>query len=89
MVQTWAFSNKAIPQGWAKLISAVLERGHQLLWRCFFKEEVRILEQQKKANGLEMPLDQILGEGPYSDPKDQALYDDYTLKLDYTSCQLK
>lgn len=47
----------------------------------FFKEESRILEQQEKANGLQISLDQILGERPFSDPKDQALYDDCSLSL--------
>ena len=46
---------------------------------CFLKEESRILEQQEKTKGLEIFLDQILGEGHYSDPQDQALYDDDTL----------
>ena len=61
IVKTWYFSNKAMPQDWAQLISAVLESGQQLLWRCFLKEEVKILEQQEKAKGLEISLNQILG----------------------------
>ena len=82
MVKTWAFSSKAMPQDWIQLISAVLESGSQLLWRCFFfKEEVGIFEQQEKAKGLEISLDQILGEGLYSDPQDQGPYDDHTLSL--------
>ena len=44
----WASSNKAIPQDWTQLISAVLESELQLLWMYYFKEEAKILEQQKK-----------------------------------------
>ena len=40
MVKMWAFSSKAMPQDWAQLISAVLESGQQLLWRCFFKRKL-------------------------------------------------
>ena len=81
VVKMWAFSSKATTQDWTQFISAVLESGPQLLWRCFCKEEIKILEQQEKAKGLEISLDQILGEGLYSDPQDQALYDDHTLSL--------
>ena len=81
MVKMWAFSSKATTQDWTQLISAVLENGQQLLWRCFFKEEIRILEQQEKTKGLEIFLEQILGEGLYSDPQDKALYVDHTLSL--------
>lgn len=41
----------------------------------FFKEEARILEQEEKANIVEIFLDQILGEGPYSDPKHSSFKD--------------
>ena len=81
MVKTWAFSSKAMHQDWAQLILAVLESGPQLFWRFFLKEEARILEQQEKAKGFDIFVDQILGEGLYSDPQDQALYDDHTLSL--------
>ena len=81
MLKTWAFSSKATTHDWAQLSSAVLECGPQLHWRCFLKEEARILEQQEKAKGTEISIDQILGEGLYSDPQDQALYNDHTLSL--------
>ena len=68
-----------MPQDWAQLISVILESGPQLLLRCFLKEEARILEQQEKAKGLEISLDQILGEGLYSDPQHQAHFDDHTV----------
>ena len=42
---------------------------------------MEILEQQGKVKGLDISQDQILGEGLYSDPQDQALYDDHTLSL--------
>ena len=41
----------------------------------------KILEQQGKAKGFEASQDQILGEGHYSDPQDQALYNKHTLSL--------
>ena len=46
-----------------------------------FRQEAKILEQQGKAKGLEISQDQILGEGLYSDPQDQSLYDEYTLSI--------
>ena len=59
----------------------VLESGPQLLWRCFCKEDAKTLEQQEKAKGLEISLDQILDKGLYSDSQDQAFYDYHTLSL--------
>ena len=34
-----------------------------------------------KSKRIEILQDQILGEGLYSDPQDQALYDEHTLSL--------
>lgn len=81
MVKTWASSNKAMPQDWIQLISAVLDNGLQLLWKCYWRKEVKILEQQAKEKGLEISQDQILGKGLYSDLQDQGLYDEHTLSL--------
>ena len=81
MVKTWALSSKAMPQYWTQLISAVLESGLQVLWKDFFKEEAKILQQQEKAKGLEISLDQIQGEGLYSNFQDQAFCDYHTLSL--------
>ena len=50
-------------------------------WICFLKEGARILEQQEKATGIEISLDQIIDEEVYSDPEDQALYNEHTLSL--------
>ena len=78
----WASNNKAIPHDWIQLISAVLENGPHLLWKCYWREEAKkILQQQGKAKGLEISQDQILDEGFYSDPQDQALYNEHTLSL--------
>lgn len=52
-----------------------------MLWRCYIKEEAKIVELQEKAKGLEISLDQILGEGLYFDSQDQALCDEHTLSL--------
>ena len=81
MVKTWAFNNKATPYDWTPLISAFLESGPQLHWICFLKEEGRILEQQEKATGIEISLDQIIDEEVYSDPEDQSLSDEHTPSL--------
>ena len=77
----WASSNKVTPQDWIQLIKAVLENGLQLLWQCYQREEAKILQQQGKTKGLRIPQDQILGESLYSDPQDQALYNEHTLSL--------
>ena len=77
-----------MPQDWAQLISGVLGNGQKFLWRCFFKEEARILEQNEKAKGLEIFLDQILDKGISSDLQDQTRYDDHTLSL-YSTAALK
>ena len=81
MVKMLASSNKVTPQDWTQLISAVLENGPQLLWRCYFKEENWILEQHEKAKGLEISLDQILGKELYYDSQDQSFYDEHTMFL--------
>ena len=49
MAKMQASSNKAMPQDWIQLFSAVLENGTQLLWKCYMREEVKILEQQEKS----------------------------------------
>ena len=70
-----------MPKDCTQLISAVLFSGPHMLWRCFSKKEVRNLKQQEKAKGLEISLDQILGEGLYSNFQDQAFCDYHTLSL--------
>ena len=62
-------------------MSAVLESGSLLHWKCLFKQEARLLDQQKRAKGTKISLDQILGKGLYSDPQKQALYDDHLLSI--------
>ena len=49
-----------MPQDWIQLISAVLENGPQVPCKCYWREEVKFLEQQRKAKGLEIFQDQIL-----------------------------
>ena len=39
MVKMWTSRNKAMPQDWIQLISAVLENGPQLLWKCYWRVE--------------------------------------------------
>ena len=79
MIKTWASSIKVTPHAWLQLVSAVLDDGPQLMFKCYFREEVKILEQQGKAKRLETSQDQILGEGTYVDPQVQALYDEKIL----------
>ena len=62
MLKTWPLSNKATTHHWAQLTSDILESSPQLHFRCLFKEETRLLQQQKSAKGTEISLDQILGE---------------------------
>ena len=55
--------------------------------RCFGsvigekKQKKKNLEQQGKAKEFETSQDQIFGEGHYSDPQEQAHYDEHTLSL--------
>ena len=51
------------------------------MFKCYYKEEAKILEQQGKAKGLETSQGQILGEGTYADPQIQALYNEQILFL--------
>ena len=37
------------------------------MFKCYFKEEAKVLEQQGKAKGLETSHNQILGEGTYAE----------------------
>ena len=66
---------------WIQLVSAVLDDGPQLMFKIYFREGAKILEQQGKAKGLETSQDQILGEGTYADPLVQALYIEKILSL--------
>ena len=81
MLKSWALSSRATPQDWNQLISAVLENGPLWHFKCLFKQEARLLQQQESAKGIEVSLDQILGEGLYSDPQEQALYDENILSI--------
>ena len=60
MMKTWASSNKATPHNWFKLISVGLEEGPQLCWKCYWREEAKILEQQGKAKGFRFPKNKFL-----------------------------
>ena len=81
MLKSWALSSRATPQDWNQLTSAVLENRPLWHFKCLFKQEARLLQQQESAKGIEVSLDQILGEGPYSDPQEQALYDENILSI--------
>ena len=69
MVNTWISSIKSIPHSWLQLVSAALNDRPQLMQKCHFREEVKILENQRKAKALEPSQDQILDEGTYADPQ--------------------
>ena len=81
MLKSWALSNRATPQDWNKLMSAVLENGPLWHFKYLFKQEARLLQQQESAKGIEVSLDQILGEGLYFDPREYALYDENILSI--------
>ena len=70
-----------MPQDLLQLVSPVLVDGPQLMFKCYFSGEAKILEQQEKAKGLETSQDQILGEGTYADPKAKTLYNEQILFL--------
>ena len=81
IIKTWSSSIKAISHDWIQLVLAVLDDGPQLMFKCYFREEAKILEQQVKSKGCQTSQDQILGEGTYADLQVQALYDKQILFL--------
>ncbi|CAO2631681.1 Gag-Pro-Pol polyprotein, partial [Lemmus lemmus] len=81
ILKTWSSCNKITPFDWHRMTTAVLETGTALSWSCLFKKEAQILVQQEKEKGIEVSVDQIIGAGRYSDPLDQAGYDDHILSL--------
>ncbi|XP_049981722.1 uncharacterized protein [Alexandromys fortis] len=81
MLKSWASTSRATPLDWLQLSSAVLESGPHLKWKCLFRQEARLLEQQEKAKGSDISLDKILGEGRFSDPQEQANLDENTLSI--------
>ncbi|XP_050021481.1 uncharacterized protein [Alexandromys fortis] len=81
MLKSWASTSRATPLDWLQLSSAVLESGPHLKWKCLFRQEARLLEQQEKAKGSDISLDKILGEGLFSDPQERANLDENTLSI--------
>ena len=51
------------------------------MFGMYFREEPKNMKEQGRAKSLEVSQDQILGEGPYSDPQVQALYNKEILSL--------
>ena len=51
------------------------------MWKCYFREKAKFLEQQGKAKGFETSQDQIFGKDTYANPQTQALYDEQILSL--------
>ena len=51
------------------------------MFKCYFRKEANILEQQGNAKGIQTSQDQILSEGIYADQQFQALYDEQILSL--------
>ena len=81
MVKTWTSSIKEMPHEWLQLVSAVLDYQPQLMFKYYFRKELKIIGQQGKAKGLETSHNQILGEDTYADPQVQALYNEEILSL--------
>ena len=78
MIKTWPFSIKVMPHDQLQLVSSVLDDGPKLMFKCYFREDAKILEQHGKTKGLETSQDQILGEGTFADPWTQEHYDEQT-----------
>lgn len=57
-----------MPQDWLQKVSAVMDDRPQLMFKCYFREELKLLEAQGKAKGLETSQNQILGEDIYVVP---------------------
>ena len=81
MLKSWALRSRATTQDWNQLTSAVLENRPLWHFKFLFKQEARLLQQQESAKGIKVFLDQIIGEGLYSDPQEQALYDENVLSI--------
>ena len=81
MVKIWASSIKAIPHDRLQLVSAVLDDRPQLMFKCYFREEAKILEQGNAKGLAFFPRMQILGEDTYTDPHAQYFYDEQILSL--------
>lgn len=75
-----------MPHEWIQLlVSAVLEDGPQLWGKSYWREEAKVLEHQGRVSGSEVFQDQIIGEGPYTDPDSQAIYNEYIFPLCHTA----
>ena len=46
MLKTWALSNKATLHNWSQLTSTVFESGPLWHFKCLFKQEAKLLQQQ-------------------------------------------
>ena len=53
MVKTWASSNEVTPHDCLQLVLVVLEDGPQLQWKCYWREEAKALEQERRVKGFE------------------------------------
>lgn len=71
---------------WIQLLaSAVLEDGPQLQGKSYWREKAKVLQHQGRVSGSEASQDQIIGEGPYTDPDSQAIYNEHILLLCHTA----
>lgn len=68
------FDNRVIWADWLQLVSAVLEDGLQLQWKCYWSKDAKALEQQGRVKWFEAAQDQILGEGLDACPQSQVIY---------------
>ncbi|XP_016827320.1 uncharacterized protein LOC103161659 isoform X1 [Cricetulus griseus] len=81
LLHSWATFNRVTPADWIGLVSAVLEKSCQIEWKALLREEGKLVERQAIRDGVDAPLQKILGEGIYADPQVQAEYDDHMLSL--------
>lgn len=70
-----------MPNDWKHLTTAILEAGPQLQRQTWQKEEAKTIKQQNRTRGINIPQDQVLGEGQYAELQRQLEFDDHVLAL--------
>ena len=82
MIRTWASNVRATPpHDFSQFVSTVLDDGPSLMFRIYFREESKHMEQQGRAKGVAVSQYQILGIGAYADPQVQDLCDEEVLSV--------
>lgn len=58
-----------------EFVTTVIEAGAQLQWRMLLEEEAKTIQQQCRPASMEIPQDQLCGEGKYTDIQREYSYD--------------